>query len=85
MTYKSKNKINEKQNPLKYSHNLENYEIKSEIDSLINSSDFIDYVKSNSETFDDGVTYNEFLSSKAVLQKASIILKKLAKENLDQD
>ena len=67
------------------SHQLQLSKIKDketiqEIYLLINSPDFIDFVKTISETVDDGITYNEFLSSQLVLRNARKILRKLEKE-----
>jgi hypothetical protein len=53
-----------------------------EIYRLINSPDFIDFVKTISETVDDGITYNEYLSSQIVLRNAKRILRKLEKEQI---
>jgi hypothetical protein len=59
---------------------LKDKESLHEIQRLINSPDFIEFVKTISETIDDGMTYNKFLSSHIVLRKAKKILRKLEKE-----
>ena len=56
-------------------------ESNSEIDELINSSDFVEFVQTISETIDDNTTFNELLSSRVILQKALAILKKVQNES----
>ncbi|NPE06741.1 MAG: hypothetical protein GNW80_00535 [Asgard group archaeon] len=53
----------------------------AEINDLINSPDFIEFVRTISDTIDDDTTFNEMFSSRIILQKALAILKKLKKES----
>lgn len=46
------------------------YIIPDEIADLINSIEFLDFVKSIDEIVDDGMTFSELLSSKTILNKA---------------
>ena len=55
-------------------HLLENSD---EVNDLINSPDFIEFVQTISNTIDDDTTFNEMFSSRIILQKALAILKKL--------
>jgi len=50
------------------------YIIPEEITDLVNSAEFLDFVKSIDETIDDGMTFSELLSSKTILSKALEIL-----------
>ena len=59
-------------------HLLEN---SAEVNSLINSPDFIEFVQTISDTLDDDTTFNEMFSSRIILQKALAILKKLKNES----
>ena len=47
-----------------------------EITQLINSPDFLEFVQMIEDSLNDGITYNELLSSKEILHKALEILKK---------
>ncbi|NHK29722.1 MAG: hypothetical protein FK730_00120 [Asgard group archaeon] len=80
MTNKSQIKSEENSTQLIQLSKLKDKESLLEIYRLINSHDFIDFVKTISETLDDGMTYNEFLSSQIILRKAKRILRKLEKE-----
>ncbi len=53
----------------------------AEITELINSSDFIEFVQSISETIDDKTTFDELLSSRVILQKALAVLRDLQKNS----
>jgi hypothetical protein len=59
-------------------HLLEN---NAEINDLVNSSDFIEFVQTISETIDDNTTFNELLSSRVILQKALAVLKKIQEDS----
>lgn len=59
-------------------HLLEN---SAEVNDLINSPDFIEFVQTISNTIDDDTTFNEMFSSRIILQKALAILKKLENES----
>ncbi len=59
-------------------HLLEN---SAEVNDLINSPDFIEFVRTISNTIDDDTTFNEMFSSRIILQKALVILKKLKNES----
>lgn len=59
-------------------HLLEN---SAEVNDLINSPDFIEFVQTISNTLDDDTTFNEMFSSRIILQKALAILKKLKNES----
>ena len=59
-------------------HLLEN---SAEVNNLINSPDFIEFVQTISDTLDDDTTFNEMFSSRIILQKALAILKKLKNES----
>lgn len=59
-------------------HLLEN---SAEVKDLINSPDFIEFVRTLSNTIDDDTTFNEMFSSRIILQKALAILKKLKNES----
>lgn len=59
-------------------HLLEN---SAEVNNLINSPDFIEFVQTISDTLDDDTTFNEMFSSRIILQKALVILKKLKNES----
>ena len=59
-------------------HLLEN---SAEVNDLINSPDFIEFVQTISNTIDDDTTFNEMFSSRFILQKALAILKKLENES----
>lgn len=48
---------------------------KDEITKLIDSPDFLDFAQMIEESVNDGVTFDELLSSKEILQKALEILK----------
>ena len=48
---------------------------KDEITRLIDSPDFLDFAQMIEETINDGVTFDELLSSKEILQKALEILR----------
>ncbi|NHJ04939.1 MAG: hypothetical protein EAX90_08955 [Candidatus Heimdallarchaeota archaeon] len=48
---------------------------KDEITRLIDSPDFLDFAQMIEETLNDGVTFDELLSSKEILQKALEILR----------
>lgn len=81
MANKSQKRFEEKSTQLKHLSNLKDNETLPEINHLINSPDFINFVSTICETLDDGMTYDELLSSKIILQKALRILKKLEKDN----
>jgi len=53
----------------------------AEVNDLINSPDFIEFVRTISNTIDDDTTFNEMFSSRIILQKALAILKKLRNES----
>jgi len=53
----------------------------AEVNDLINSPDFIEFVQTISNTIDDDTTFNEMFSSQKILQKALAILKKLKNES----
>ncbi len=59
-------------------HLLEN---SVEVNDLINSPEFIEFVRTISNTIDDDTTFNEMFSSRIILQKALAILKKLRNES----
>ncbi len=59
-------------------HLLEN---SAEVNDLINSPEFIEFVRTISNTIDDDTTFNEMFSSRIILQKALAILKKLRNES----
>ncbi len=59
-------------------HLLEN---SAEVNDLINSPDFIEFVQTISNTIDDDTTFNEMFSSQIILRKALAILKKLENES----
>ena len=50
--------------------------IPNEIAELVNSMEFLDFVRSIDETVDDGMTFSEFLSSKTILGKALELIEK---------
>jgi len=61
-----------------HEHLLEN---SAEVNDLINSPEFIEFVRTISNTIDDDTTFNEMFSSRIILQKALAILKKLRNES----
>ncbi|MHA1124085.1 MAG: hypothetical protein ACTSO7_00245 [Candidatus Heimdallarchaeota archaeon] len=50
--------------------------IPAEIADLVNSQEFLNFVKSIDETIDDGMTFSELLSSKTILRKALELIEK---------
>ncbi|NHJ85536.1 MAG: hypothetical protein FK734_08745 [Asgard group archaeon] len=72
-----KNVLNENHSKVQNQIDLAN----TEIAKLLESEEFLDFVSSISESLDDGVTFNELLSSNIVLKKALAILRKSQKEN----
>ncbi|MCK5046050.1 MAG: hypothetical protein KAS22_05685 [Candidatus Heimdallarchaeota archaeon] len=57
------------------------HENSAEVNDLINSPDFKEFVQTISTTIDDDTTFNEMFSSRIILQKALAILKKLENES----
>lgn len=51
-----------------------NPQTEKEIKHLIDSQDFEDFVQTIEDSLDEGLTFNELLSSKEILQKALKIL-----------
>ena len=52
------------------------YLIPDEIAALVDSSEFLEFVKTLDDTIDDGMTFSELLSSKTILKKALEIIEK---------
>jgi len=50
--------------------------IPNEIAELVNSMEFLDFVRSIDEIVDDGMTFSELLSSKTILGKALELIEK---------
>lgn len=48
---------------------------KREIETLVESEEFIEFAHMIEDSIDDGLTFNELLSSKEILQKALEILR----------
>lgn len=81
---KNESKIsNEELTKFNLPNNFDLNDIPHEIKTLTESPDFIDFVKIISSSLDDGATFNEMLSSKAILQKAIEVLKKLDENEID--
>ena len=54
--------------------------IPNEITELVNSLEFLDFVKSIDEIVDDGMTFSELLSSKTILGKALELIERFQLE-----
>ena len=53
-----------------------------EIDQLLTDSDFIDFAQTIACLIDDGITFDDLLSSKTILKKALLLLERGNNENL---
>jgi hypothetical protein len=62
----------------KNSHTIisKDFVVPNEITELVNSLEFLDFVKSIDEIVDDGMTFSELLSSKTILGKALELIEK---------
>ncbi|MHA1188650.1 MAG: hypothetical protein ACTSSK_17685 [Candidatus Heimdallarchaeota archaeon] len=56
--------------------------IPNEIAELVNSMEFLDFVRSIDEIVDDGMTFSELLSSKTILGKALELIEKYHLEDI---
>jgi hypothetical protein len=81
------NELNEtqqnKKNTFKSLADLENQKTSLEIDELINNPEFQEFIQTISDSINDGMTFDEILSSNKVLSQALKILKE--RQPIDED